>query len=212
MDRKKGVVIIIPIALVFIVSIFSMIGNKSKDLNILIDPGHGGNDPGTISPDGLYEKDINLSIAKKLYEDLKRQGYRVDMTRNEDLSLPVMERASMANYQNVDLFLSIHCNSSEEATGKEGLQVLYFPSNNSRELANLMSENILSTVGMDDMGIIERKDLIVLNQTNMPAVIIEAGFLNNEEESKKLSKGYYQRKISRGVSRGVKEYYKELRR
>lgn len=211
--KKKSIFIFLAVMLVFIAS--SILGKESRDLRdvkILIDAGHGGSDPGTVGIYGSYEKDLNLEIATKLERALADRGYRVVMTREKDSSLTSMARARMANDQVVDLVISIHCNAAENKEEIEGLQVLYYPSEESRRVAGLLLENILKVAGMEDLGIVERRDLIVLNQSRMPAIIVETGFLSNRRESEKLNRGSYQRKIVKGIVKGVDEYFYSLGR
>lgn len=209
--RKKVFLLILIIFLIIIaVSIFG--GEKelvdiNENIEIVIDPGHGGKDPGTISIDGRHEKEVNLEIAEKLYKELQLKGYGAYLTRDEDIHLENMDRVYIANKNHAKLFISIHCNATEHDRSVEGLQVLYFPSNTSQKFATIMQDSILEEVNMPDMGIVERGDLIVLNQTDMPAVIVEAGFLSNHSESKKLQKTSYQNKIVKGIIKGIQEYY-----
>lgn len=180
---------------------------------IVIDPGHGGQDPGTIGVNGNYEKDINLEISKKLYKKLREMGYKVVLTRKTDESVDNLERAKLANKKRARVFVSIHCNSVEKNNATNGIQVLYYPNRkshnndpNNEVLANLVLEQALIRTGAENKGIVERKDLIVLNQTKMPAIIVECGFLSNGNEANLLIDDEYQNKIVDGIVEGLGNY------
>ena len=180
---------------------------------IVIDPGHGGHDPGTIGINDSYEKDINLDISKKLYERLKSMDYKVLLTRKTDESVDNRDRARLANRKRARIFISIHCNSLEDNKNTNGVQVLYFPNRKSNvndpdneTLAQMILQQILISTGADNKGIVEREDLIILNQTKMPAIIVECGFLSNENEANLLTKDEYQNKIVDGIVEGLRDY------
>jgi N-acetylmuramoyl-L-alanine amidase len=121
---------------------------------IVIDPGHGGRDPGAIGPSGLMEKDVALKIAKRLKGNLKRRGYEVFLTRERDIYLPLEERTAIANTKKADLFVSIHANASRKK-GARGIEtyILNFPSDDeAMELA--ARENAISTKRLTDLQII----------------------------------------------------------
>ncbi len=217
MKFKRLRFLLLLILLVFIVlQIFhrssSLIGRIFGTSNIIvIDPGHGGYDPGTIGINGSYEKDINLDISKKLYERLKSMDYKVLLTRNVDEYVDNRDRARFANRKRARVFISIHCNSIEDNSNTNGAQVLYFPnreSNANETLAQMILDQILISTGANNKGIVEREDLIVLNQTKMPAIIVECGFLSNGNEANLLTEDEYQNKIVDGIVEGLRCYIK----
>jgi N-acetylmuramoyl-L-alanine amidase len=121
---------------------------------IVIDPGHGGRDPGAIGPSGLMEKDVVLKVAKRLGNKLKKRGYQVFLTRERDIYLPLEERTAIANTKKADLFVSIHANASRKR-GARGIEtyILNFPSDEeAMELA--ARENAISTKKLTDLQII----------------------------------------------------------
>jgi N-acetylmuramoyl-L-alanine amidase len=195
---------------------FSLIGRifGTNDI-IVIDPGHGGYDPGTIGINNNYEKDINLDISKKLYERLKSMDYKVLLTRKIDEAIDNKDRARLANRKKARIFISIHCNALEDNNNTNGVQVLYYPNRKSNvndpdneTLAQMILEQTLVSTGTDNKGIVEREDLIVLNQTRMPAIIVECGFLSNENEENLLTNDEYQNKIVDGIVEGLRNYIK----
>lgn len=193
---------------------FIDINFKSLEKVIVIDAGHGGKDPGTIGFSGNYEKDINLEISKKLKEKLKSSGYKVILTRDVDEYVDNLLRAKLSNKKRARVFISIHGNAMENNNSTNGIQVLYYPSKgstigdlNNTELAQIMMNSLINGTGANDKGIVEREDLIVLNQTKMPAIIIECGFLSNENEEKLLLTEDYQNKIVDSIIDGLEEYF-----
>lgn len=202
--------------ILFIFKTISFLGFnfKSSEKVIVIDAGHGGKDPGTIGFNGNYEKDINLEISKKLKEKLKPNGYKVILTRDSDKYVDNLLRAKLANKRRARIFISIHGNAMENNNSTNGIQVLYYPNRestigdlNNDELAQIMMSSLVKGTGANDKGIIEREDLIVLNQTKMPALIIECGFLSNENEEKLLLTDDYQNKMVDSIIDGLEEYF-----
>jgi len=195
--------------------ILFFVGNfKSLEKVIVIDAGHGGKDPGTIGFGGNYEKDINLEISKKLAEKLKSKRYKVILTRDSDEYVDNLSRAELANKRKARVFVSIHGNAIENNNSTNGMQVLYYPDRestigdlNNNELARILMDSLINGTGAIDKGIIEREDLIVLNQTKMPAVLIEYGFLSNENEEKLLLTDDYQNKVVDSIVNGLEEYF-----
>lgn len=181
---------------------------------IIIDAGHGGKDPGTIGINNVYEKDVNLDISKKLYRELKKMGHKVVLTRTRDEYVENPKRAHLANKRRARVFVSIHCNALENNTTTKGIQVLYFPDRESNiddpdneVLARMILDKLLLSTEGVDKGVVEREDLIVLNQTNMPAVIVETGFLSSRDEAELLITNEYQDKIVDGIIEGLISYF-----
>ena len=219
MFRKiKRVFLAILLALVILIIMkgipFLGFNFKSLEKVIVIDAGHGGKDPGTIGLSGNYEKDINLEISKKLKEKLKSNGYKVILTRDNDEYVDNLLRAKLANKKRARVFISIHGNAMENNNSINGIQILSYPNRestigdlNNNELAQIMMNSLINGTGANDKGIIEREDLIVLNQTKMPALIVECGFLSNENEEKLLLTDDYQDNIVDSIIDGLEEYF-----
>lgn len=181
---------------------------------IVIDPGHGGKDSGTISVNNYYEKDINLEIAKKLHEKLISMDYKVILTRDRDEFIDNNDRADMANENKARVFVSIHGNAIENNNSVNGAQVLYYPGRQSTindpdndMLAQTILDKLVEGTGATNKGIVGREDLIVLNQTKMPAIIVEYGFLTNEHEEKLLLTDSYQDKVVDSIVNGLEYYF-----
>lgn len=180
---------------------------------ILIDPGHGGNDSGTIGTTGTYEKDINLSISKKLYAALKENGYGAILSRIEDEFMDRYERVDFANKTSADVLISIHANAIEKYPDVTGTEILYFPTANdenmysSKNLAEIIIENLTASTTSRSRGAVPRKDLILLIDTKMPSILIETGFLSNVTEEALLKDSDYQDLIVQGIIDGLDAYF-----
>lgn len=181
-----------------------------KNKIIVLDPGHGGRDPGAIA-DGIYEKDLNLRITARLYILLKNLGFKVKMTRTDDRYLSLGDRAKIANDVNADIFISIHCNAAS-SNKANGIETLYYPgSDKGKILAGVIQHNMIDKLNMTNRGVKTRPDLFVLKYTSMPAVLIECGFITNPEENKLLTADKYRNDIAAAISDGVGEYYKKIK-
>ncbi|OPJ56307.1 N-acetylmuramoyl-L-alanine amidase family protein [Alkalithermobacter paradoxus] len=182
---------------------------------IAIDAGHGGTDPGAIGVERkLREKDFNLDIAKRLDEMFRNNGYRTLMTRSEDVFVALSERAAMANQNNADVFVSIHANSFTNPS-VSGIETLYYPNNGDRAngrdnetLARMIQEELIKETNAIDRKIKERPNLLVLNSTNMPAALVELGFLSNPQEEALLDNNEYKNKLVRALYNAIVRYIK----
>lgn len=147
---------------------------------IMIDAGHGGDfDSGAIYQ-GRLEKDDNLSLALAVGGILQEYGYHVLYTRTSDVYETPFQKASEANQKGADIFLSIHRNSSLSPNQYHGVESLVY---SNKGLPALLAKNIngqLQRIGYRNLGISERPNLIVLNSTYMPAVLVEVGFINSD--------------------------------
>jgi N-acetylmuramoyl-L-alanine amidase len=185
----------------------------SSDRLIVIDAGHGGKDPGAVSPNNNKEKDINLNVSLKLNEKLTSLGYNTLMIRDTDDFVDLYERARIANDNYADIFISIHSNSNNNKS-IDGIQVLYCPAAKSEKkeeddhpLAKIMMEEMTKGTGAKDRGIVQRPGLVVLRETKMPAVLLEIGFLTNPEEEKLITNSDYQNKLVDSIIKGVERYF-----
>lgn len=170
---------------------------------IIIDPGHGGKDVGTIA-DKIYEKDINLAIAKQVKKLLNDKKINVIMTRDSDNSLSLEERASIANKSNGNYFISIHCNFYEGDSSICGIEFYYHPhavGGKSENLATSMS-SAADEAKLFNRGL-KTEDFHVLRETTLPAVLIETGYLSNKQDCKNLLNKKYQKKIAECIVEGI---------
>ena len=169
---------------------------------VVLDPGHGGDDPGAVVGEAL-EKDINLSVALLVREQLEQQeGVVVLMTRDRDVYPSLTERADYANREQADLFVSIHANSLEDDS-YAGLITFYHPDkHSSRTFAKTIQAAVTAASGGLDRGV-RSEDFAVLRETEMPAVLVETGFMTCLEELALLLDADYQKLLAQGIAQGI---------
>lgn len=196
----------------------STVGLNSK--LIVVDAGHGGMDGGGVGVDGIPEKDLNLQIAKKLEQALTGNGYHVVMTRTEDISLhdegkttvrsqknsDLKNRAMIANQEKAGLFVSIHMNKYDSADVK-GAQVFY---RNNDPTGKRYAQSVMSELKkMDPQNHRVEKSLpnknLTFSKLEIPGILVECGFISNEEESLKLRDEAYQQKLVDAIVAGIKK-------
>ena len=149
---------------------------------VVIDPGHGGRDPGAVYGE-RQEKADALALALAVGEVLERNGVDVVYTRTTDVYNSPYEKAVIANHADADYVLSIHRNSSETPGVGSGVQTLvYEEEGTSAEMARNINRE-LGELGFRELGVVERPNLVILRRTKNPAVLVEVGFVNNEEDN-----------------------------
>lgn len=175
---------------------------------IIIDPGHGGKDPGAVGANGLYESNANLIISKKL-RDILKNTYSVILTRDKDIYIPLKIRAKMSDNWKADIFISIHCNAGSNPKAN-GIETLHYPtSSRGKRLADDIYAGLIFTTGRRGRGVKPRGDLTVLSATAAPACLIECGFVSNLEEEKLLQSDSFHELICKGIKIGVDSYFRE---
>ncbi|MDK2920308.1 MAG: N-acetylmuramoyl-L-alanine amidase [Candidatus Petromonas sp.] len=209
-DKSKGEVTN-EIALRFIND--KLIESEYKDKLIVIDAGHGGKDPGAISPNlNIKEKDVVLEVSLKLKKLLEKAGFKVYLTREDDSYIGLYDRTTIANELGADAFVSIHVNAHPRSD-VDGVQVLYYPDGQERDnktFAAIMRDALCEGLGARNRGIIERPRLVVTRETKMPAVLLELGFLTNSREEKLLSTSEYRTKAAEASYKGIIEYFNNV--
>lgn len=181
-------------------------GRLNMNKLIVIDPGHGGRDPGAVRQ-GIMEKDINLKIAARLFTLLLNRGIRTRMTRTDDSYVSLADRVRLANQIKAEIFISIHCNSAPTPEAG-GIETLYYPgSRRGRKLAGKIQAELINNLKVKDRGIKARSDLFVLKYTSMPAVLIECGFISNPAERELLNDDNYSGMVAKAIFCGIKKYY-----
>jgi N-acetylmuramoyl-L-alanine amidase len=171
-------------------------------LTVVVDAGHGGQDPGTIGYGNVYEKDINLAVARKVAALLEQRGIGVLLTRSQDRFIELEERAAIANRHDADLFVSIHSDSAPNRS-VEGFTVYVArgASADSRQAAQAITRSMSGT-GSDSHGIREA-DYKVLVQTTCPAVLVELGYLSNAADARRLQDNAFQNRLAQAISEGI---------
>ncbi|SDI21564.1 N-acetylmuramoyl-L-alanine amidase [Desulfosporosinus hippei DSM 8344] len=197
----------------------SVFSSNLKDKVIVIDPGHGGADPGAQNS-GLKEKDINLDISLRLGKVLESKGCKVILTRetDKDYFLPgfvkgrmakraeLNQRIQIASENNADLFISIHANSFPQRNSY-GMETYYhLKSSSGKALAEVIHEQ-LNQVQPDNKRRAKAGDYYLINQAEMPSVIVEVGFISNARERKLLSSDDYRNQVANAIGTGVEKYF-----
>ncbi|MCX5656849.1 MAG: N-acetylmuramoyl-L-alanine amidase [Candidatus Omnitrophica bacterium] len=230
------------------------IGGTYRIKRIVLDPGHGGRDPGAISPEGLREKNIVMEMAKELKGYLERQGIEVILTRSDDRFVSLWRRTHLANMKKADLFISVHVNSSrhEEAKGFElyylsekmndSARALARAENSSLELEGEKLSNTSTALAATVWDLVQTENrseaiqlsnyignsvdkiewmrnrgikgalFYVLKGANMPAILVEAGFVSNISESCKLRNPSYRQELVKAIGEGIMDFKDEYER
>jgi len=188
---------------------------------VVIDPGHGGDAPGAIAynEDGsiyAYEKDINLGIAKYVYDILKKEGIEVYMTRKTDVDVSLAERAAYANKIGATLFVSIH-NNSHTDPDINGILTLYSADKDtasggvqsSKDVAWAIQQQMVQAIAKNSQGIRSEDDLYVLRKTNMTAVLAEVLYMSNREDIEYIKKEKNQLVAAQAIAKGIIKALKE---
>ena len=209
----------------------SFIKSAKRFRSVVIDPGHGGSDPGSKSKYG-NEKDFNLKLANLLKRDLERRGFRVRMTRTNDTFPTLRERVDFTNRISEAIFISLHFNAYRNSSAK-GIETYALSpkdtgTHNSRgirgsvltgnardaeniALATAIHASLLKRTNAEDRGI-KRDRFTVLADINKPAVLVEGGFLTNPDEARKIASPSYLALLSRSIADAVVTYRNALRK
>lgn len=175
---------------------------------VIIDPGHGGKDPGAIGLRGLREKDVILPVSQEVSRILEGQGVQVIMTRKSDYFVSLKGRTDMANRVGADLFVSIHANAiGKGRTDVNGFEIFYF---GNRGLSDAIHRSVMRSINIRDRGV-KRARFYVLRNSRMPATLVEMGFLTGNEDSAKLSNPSFRSQMAQAIARGILEYIQRNR-
>lgn len=182
---------------------------------IVLDPGHGGSDPGAVGPNRTMEKDVTLPIAVKVKELLERAGAKVYMTRSTDVDVfgpdasaveELSARVAVGVNHQADLFLSIHANSFSSPAAIGASTYYYDKSNYDSMLAQELEKAYVRATDLDDRGIYQ-EGFYVVKHSPMPAALIELAFISNPREEKVLSDSDYQNKAAHGIVQGIEAFF-----
>ena len=172
---------------------------------VVIDPGHGGPDPGAVGISGLQEKEIVMDISRQLAAALEQQGIQTVLTRTtNDVDVDLEPRVSLAERINATLFVSIHANSiSLSRSDISGLETYYYQSGGG--LAKSIHNSVLQGTGIQDRGVRTAR-FYVLRKTSMPSVLVEVGFVTGRDDAAKLSTPAYRQQMADSIARGILQY------
>ncbi|WP_141433662.1 SH3 domain-containing protein [Bacillus sp. 03113] len=181
------------------------LGNKLRNKTIIIDPGHGGRDTGTIGAKGTLEKELTLKTAMLVYHQLKASGANVILTRNSDTYVPLISRTSASSFYHASTFVSIHYDSIPDRSVNGMTSYYYYPYQ--KELAAAVHDSIKSQTKLANRGV-QFGDFHVLRENRKNAVLVELGYLSNPKEEKLMKSSSFQEKAARGIYEGLANYYK----
>lgn len=180
---------------------------------IVLDPGHGGGNPGAVGPGGVTESSANLAVGLKVKKLLENSGAKVVMTRSTDryvaapgssLGKELQERLDIADANKADIFVSLHSNANDDP-GIQGTMTFY-NANSAKPLADSIQNAVINSTGATSKGT-ESATFYVLRNASMPSVLIEMGFITNPQEEQRLNNPSYQGKIAQGIYRGIANYF-----
>jgi N-acetylmuramoyl-L-alanine amidase len=197
--------------------------HKVKAKLVVIDPGHGGDDPGAIYPRTnntelieVKEKDLNLDISLKLYDLLKKSGIRVEMTRMDDRTPILQDRGELGNQLNASLFVSIHNNSYKE-NSNHGTSTYYNHLINTasygitgKKAAQLVQQELVKELGTFDIGVKELTPKMMYASTKMPIVLAEIAYISNDSDRQNLSNEEFRMKAAQGLYAGIIKILNEM--
>lgn len=209
---------------------------KTRTQTVVLDPGHSsvvasGTEPlgpgstenkaadtsgtsGTVS--GLNEYELNLTVSQKLRTELQNRGYTVLMTReSNDVPVSCIERADVANNSDADAFVRIHANGSEDSSAKGAMTICITPDNpfypalyeQARALSDCIINNLSEVTGCENDGVWETDSMSGNNWSQVPATIVEMGYMTNPDEDALMATDDYQNKIVKGIADGIDQYF-----
>jgi N-acetylmuramoyl-L-alanine amidase len=176
---------------------------------VTIDPGHGGKDPGAIGLGELREVDVILPISLRVAEILVQQGVEVQLTRNSDYFVGLDERVVMARKAGATIFVSIHANAIDNRPDVNGLETYHY--HKGEALANTVHNKVIEMLGQDPKTPLTNRHVrsarfLVLRKSEIPAILVEAGYLTSPTESLQLADPAYREKMAQAIAAGILEY------
>ncbi|MGC9505674.1 N-acetylmuramoyl-L-alanine amidase family protein [Baaleninema sp.] len=171
---------------------------------VVIDPGHGGSDPGAVGIGGLSEIDIVNPMSHRIADLLEENGVAAVLTREDNRTVELEPRVQLANRLNANLFVSIHANAiSMSRPDVNGIETYYYQTGG--DLAATIHQNLLQATGGPDRGVRTAR-FYVLRNTDMPAVLVELGFVTGAYDAPRLSDAQYRELLAQAIARGILQY------
>lgn len=177
-----------------------------KNKTIVIDPGHGGQDSGAVGTRGTLEKNLTLTTAKLIYDKLKSAGANVFLTRSNDTYISLNSRVRTSHYRNAKAFISLHYDSTTDRSAT-GTTAYYYSSLKDAQLASKLNSELVKQSNLRNRGI-KYGNFHVLRENNVPATLLELGFLSNRTEELTVNTSSYQERVSQGIYNGLAQYFK----
>lgn len=175
----------------------------AQSKTVVIDAGHGGFDRGGVPRQRIPEKTMTLDVAQRLRRILEGNGYRVIMTRNSDVFIPLGRRTAIANSYRGATFVSVHFNSASRS-GANGIETYYY-NTSSVSLAANIHRNVVAVAPFENRGI-RRRGFFVLRRTAGRGVLVECGFLTNPSEGRAALQPAYRQKLAEAIARGIQGF------
>jgi N-acetylmuramoyl-L-alanine amidase len=177
---------------------------------VVIDPGHGGPDPGAVGIGGIYEKEIVFDISVQVANLLQQQGVQVLLTRRDDRDLGLEPRVQLANQVRAAAFLSIHANAISLARPDvNGVETFYYYSGG-QALAAAVQRQLLADTGMRNRGV-KRARFYLLRRAAVPTALVEVGFVTGQEDAPRLADAGFRTQIAIAITRGILNYLGAMR-
>ncbi|EGL19021.1 N-acetylmuramoyl-L-alanine amidase [Paenibacillus sp. HGF7] len=179
--------------------------NGTSRYKIVIDPGHGGKDPGAAGASGKQEKAYTLALSKKVFDQLRQDPvFEVFMTRTDDTFVELEDRAQIANELGADAFISIHGNTYKDPD-VSGTETFYY-ADDSFALAQKVHEQLVKSTGFKDRGV-KKEGWKVLRDSKHPAVFLEVGYLTNRDNETDMLSEAHQIRTAQAIANGIKNYF-----
>jgi N-acetylmuramoyl-L-alanine amidase len=193
------------------------------ELRVVVDAGHGGHDTGAIGRTGVEEREVNLDIARRVYQKLLAMGVSACMTRTDETSVrpwtpgnrdeqrqELLARCSAANGIMADLFVSIHANAHRGNPYEHRGTETYYRKEDSLDFARVMQRELVALTGLPDGGVIRHpKSIIVLSYTDMPSVLVEVAYLSHPDDEALLATDEFRERAAQGIANGIRRYVEE---
>lgn len=189
-------------------------GRPLAGSTVVIDPGHGGADPGAIGSTGLREKDVNLDVARRVAQYLRNQGANVILTREDDIYLELDQRPAAANNSGAAVFVSIHMNANP-SSAYGGSSTYYLRSageggeylvDEGKTLAGYIQDRLVSDLGLRDIGELQA-NFAVLRHSQVPASLVEVAFISNPREEELMKTEIFKDNAARAIARGIADFF-----
>lgn len=189
----------------------------TEAVTVVIDPGHGGEDGGAVSPDGVMESQINLAVSQRLSDLLRFAGQRTLLTRTEDVSIhtegdtmrarkvsDIHHRVDIVNGTEGSVLLSIHQNSLPSSRVTHGAQVFWNTKEGAEQLAGVVQDSLNTAINTGNEKLPKKipATIYLMKHVTAPAILVECGFLSNSTETAKLQEPSYQLKLAAAIATG----------
>ncbi|MGB9886711.1 MAG: N-acetylmuramoyl-L-alanine amidase [Moorellales bacterium] len=173
-------------------------------MRLVLDPGHGGKDPGAVGKTGLQEKTVNLDVALELAARMRARGYEVWLTRSADQYVPLKDRVALANEVQAYLLLSLHVNSSASATNAYLSAHVRDLGGPAERIARILLSTLAATTGWPDGGVFVN-NFFLLRESKVPALLLEMGFISNPSQEEWLARSENRKLVAEALREGLEK-------